>query len=435
MTRWLNLVVCLLSIAPAAMSQAVPSTTHPANAQLRYVVVLTRHGVRSPTGKATQYLPYSKAAWPAWPVAPGYLTPHGFRLMELFGAYDRMQLSDQKLFAATGCDDASRLTIYADSDQRTRETGKAIAQGLFPGCAIPVQSLPEGKEDSLFHPVAELWNHLDPELARAAVAGRIGGNPTNITAAYQSQIASLDKILANCGETTPGQQTRTSLFDIPATLSVGTGDHLVDLKGPINTASTLSENLLLEYTEGMSDAHVGWGCVHRTELESLMELHSAATDYAQRTPEIARAQASNLLDHINRSIQQAVREKPVAGAIGHPSDRALFLVGHDTNLENVAGLLNLNWIIDGRRDDTPPGSALVFEVWQEQPAGKYVVRTYFTAQTLDQMRTSTPLNAANHPQRVPIYIPGCSRQDLACPLDTFSSTIQSAINPQDVLER
>ena len=33
-------------------------------------------------------------------------------------------------------------------------------------------------------------------------------------------------------------------------------------------------------------------------------------------------------------------------------DRALFLIGHDTNLSNIAGLLNLTWIFDGRRDDT-----------------------------------------------------------------------------------
>lgn len=436
MTRWLTPIACLLLLTPlAAMSQAVQPSPHDSSAQLRYVVFLSRHGVRSPTGKTTQYQPYSTAVWPEWPVAPGYLTPHGFHLMELFGIYDRMQLSSEKLFAASGCEDAAGVTIYADSDQRTQETGKALAQGLFPGCSVPVQSLSEGKEDPLFHPVPELWSRLNPALARAAVAGRIGGNPINITMAYKPQIASLDKILETCGGVTSAQTKRTSLFDIPATLSGGAGDHLVDLKGPLNTASTLSENLLLEYTEGMDESKVGWGCVHHAELETLMELHTAATDYAQRTPEIARTQASNVIDHISQSIQQAVTQKRIAGAIGKTSDRALILVGHDTNIENVAGLLDLNWIIDGRRDDTPPGSALVFEVWQEQSTGKYVVRLYFTAQTLEQMRASTPLNAANPPQRVPVYLPGCSGKDLSCPLDAFSSMIHKAIDPQDVLDK
>ncbi len=40
------------------------------------------------------------------------------------------------------------------------------------------------------------------------------------------------------------------------------------------------------------------------------------------------------------------------GAPGAPGDRALVLVGHDANLANIAGSLNLTWIVDGRRDDT-----------------------------------------------------------------------------------
>jgi hypothetical protein len=56
----------------------------------------------------------------------------------------------------------------------------------------------------------------------------------------------------------------------------------------------LAENLLLEYTEGMDKAQVGWGCVGHTELQSLMNLHTASTDFAQRTPEGVR---SNLVQH------------------------------------------------------------------------------------------------------------------------------------------
>ena len=56
-----------------------------------------RHGVRSPTGKSAQYNQFSAAPWPEWKVAPGYLTPHGFELIRLFGAYDRLALSDRKL--------------------------------------------------------------------------------------------------------------------------------------------------------------------------------------------------------------------------------------------------------------------------------------------------------------------------------------------------
>ncbi len=94
-------------------------------------------------------------------------------------------------------------------------------------------------------------------------------------------------------------------------------------------------------------------------------------------------------------MQQAVAAQPVAGAIGKPGDRLLILVGHDTNLAAIAGALNLNWLIDGRRDDTPPGGALVFELWKTPGKEEYSVRTYYTAQSLDQMRNATPLSLQN----------------------------------------
>jgi 4-phytase/acid phosphatase len=397
------------------------------DSELRYVVYLSRHGVRSPTGKASQYSQYSLAPWPEWPVQPGYLTPHGFHLMELFGAYDRSLMAGEGLLPATGCSEAARITIYADSDQRTRETGRALAQGMMPGCDLAVQSLPEGTNDPLFHLLGDKSVTRNTDLARAAVAGRIGDDPSNLTRAYHQQLQSLDKILGSCGTPAAGAQ-RTSLFDIPATLAAGSGDHLVEMKGPLNTASTLAENLLLEYTEGMEKTKVGWGCVGRDELESLMTLHSAATDFTQRTPEIARAQAANLLQRIADSIAQAAARKPVAGAIGKPNDLALFLVGHDTNQENVAGMLDLTWILDGRRDDTPPGGALVFELRRARSTGEYSVRVSFTAQTLDQMRTSAPLTAPETPDRVAVFVPGCSRADMSCDLQSFVKLLQRGAN-------
>jgi 4-phytase/acid phosphatase len=425
---WILLLSCLVPVASAA--QANPGLGQTGDT-LQYVVYVTRHGVRSPTAKAEKYTPYAKGAWPAWPVQPGFLTPHGFHLMELFGAFDRLQFAQQGLLPESGCAGAAQVSIYTDSDERTIETGKAIAQGLMPGCALTVLGRPERTRDPLFHPVDGSpleGSNATPTaaLARAAIAGRIGGDPENLTQAYATPIGALDRILATCGTGFADHVTRTSLLAVPETLAAGTGDHLADLKGPLFTASTLSENLLLEYAEGMPASKVGWGCVHGSDIAWLMSLHAAATDYTERTPAVARAQAANLLNTIRLSIEQATGKRPLPGALGKPSDRALFLVGHDTNLENLAGVLNLNWILDGRRDDTPPGSALVFEVWHRPGNDAYSVRTYFTAQTLDQMRNASPLTLSRPPERVPVFLPGCSQADGSCPLPAFLLLLKSA---------
>jgi 4-phytase/acid phosphatase len=165
--------------------------------------------------------------------------------------------------------------------------------------------------------------------------------------------------------------------------------------------------------------------VDLAKLRELLQLHEASEEIERRTPTIARIQSSNLLAHILDSMNQAVEAKLVAGALTKPGDRVLILVGHDTNLSNIAGALGLDWIVDGRRNDTPPGGALVFELWKIRGTNEYSVRTYYTAQTLDQMRTSTPLSLQNPPDRVPIFMPGCSQADYSCEWRGFQQAIRA----------
>jgi 4-phytase/acid phosphatase len=436
MKLWNTYVACLsLLLSLPVGAQTASESSKNSDAELKFVVYVSRHGVRSPTGKAEKYSSYSIAPWPTWDVAPGYLTAHGYQLMEILGAYDRMMLASQGLLSATGCDDAAHVSIHADSDQRTRETGKALAAGLFPGCTVKVQYLPEGENDPLFHSIAAGVGKPDPALAAAAISGRIGGDPNNLTNAYRTQLSALDKILATCGVAASPETKRTSLFDIPAKLAPGDDDGLAKLKGPLNTASTITENFLLEYTQGMDASNVAWGCVDGDKLRSLIDLHTAASDFAERTKAVARIQASNLLDHVRRAMEQSVTGKPVAGAPDALADRALFMVGHDTNLTNIAGLLDLTWIVDGRRDDTPPGAALIFELWKSRATGNYSVRTYYSAQTLEQMRSASKLMLADPPQRVPIFLPGCSAEDFSCSWPAFAKTLDQAIDQHYVSPR
>ena len=388
-------------------------------AELKFVVIVSRHGVRSPTGKIDQLNQFSSQPWPAWSVPPGYLTEHGAKLMKLFGGYERELWIKQGLLAAEGCADVEHITILADSDQRTRETGKAIASGLMPGCNLETHALAEGTPDPLFHSLAAGAVHPDKQLATAALAGRIGDNPSGLVEAYRPQLQALEEVLAGTG-TAP----KTSLFDIPSSIAPGKGDHLVDLRSPLGTAATMAENLLLEYADGMPQ--VGWGRVDEHKLRELMQLHTANADLERWTPYIARAQSAPMLDAIAGAMQQAVSEKSVAGAPGRKSDRVLILVGHDTNLTNISGALGLSWLIDGRRDDTPPGGALVFELWQNGTTSSYSVRLFFTAQTLDQMRNGTELNLEDSPERVPVFIPGCGRSDASCDWNTFQSLMHVA---------
>ena len=421
------LFFCVMPSAQPACAQAAAPDAH-----LELVIVLSRHGVRSPLTAQADLDKFSASPWLTWEVAPGILTAHGYQLMKMFGTWDRTKFAGEGLLAPTGCADAAHITILADTDERTRETGKALAEGMFPDCNIEVHSRPDGVTDPLFSPRKANVGDPDPALAAAAIAGRIGGDPNNLTETYRPQLAALDRILSGCGRL-PINPRRTSIFDLPASLKPGSGDSPVAARGPLVTASTLIENLLLEYTQGMSDADTGWGCLDGATLRYLMQANIAAWNYEDRTPAIARMNASNLLEHIRATLEQRVsgeraKGKPVPGALGKSGDRLVILVGHDTNIVTVAGALGIDWIEDGRVDDSPPGGALVFELWRSAKTGPFV-RVAFTAQTLEQMRKSEPLTPANPPAEAPIFVPACSRLDLSCTWDSFSTAMRQATDP------
>jgi 4-phytase / acid phosphatase len=427
------LMLCLLGAASPISAQSAQNSP----ATLKFVVIISRHGVRSPTSSAEQLSQYSAQPWPHWDVPPGNLTAQGARLMTLFGAYYRSYFANQGLFRADGCADAAHVSFYSDSDQRTVETGKSLAAGMFPRCAPSEQSekhaLGKDHPDPLFHSMAANVGRPDRDRANASIAGRIGNDPEGLTEVYRPQLELLQRILLGCPATSscpePGHTANKLLLEIPASLDGGKGDHPAELKGPLNTASTITEDFLLEYTDGLPMEQVGWGRVDLATLKQLMVLHTAASDLTRRSSYLATTQASNALAHVMSTLKQAVIGKEVPGALGKLGDRAVILVGHDTNLANIAGTLNLNWLIDGRQDDTPPGGALVFELWEV--ASHYEVRTYYTAQTLDQMRNVTALTLQHPPARAEVFIPGCStgRDGFPCDWKAFEQTLTRAIDP------
>jgi 4-phytase/acid phosphatase len=429
-----SLTLTILSVCSAAVAAEAQRT--PPREQLTFVVILTRHGVRSPTWTMERLNQYSTQEWPEFGVPPGHLTAHGKKLVELFGAYDRAYLSEEGLLTAKGCEDAARLFLWADTDQRTIETGRALASGMFPGCSVQVRSLPEGTADPLFSPMAVGVGHPDRALAVAAVQGRIGGNPGALLEAYRPTLETMLEVLLGCtpGPNCPpeGVVVKQSLLQLPAVVGPGRGEKLVDFEGPLSTAATLAQNFLLEYTNGMAGKDLGWGRVSESNLRQMMSLHTAYSDLARRTPYLARTNGSNLLSHVLKSMDQAISRKELRGAFGTPADKAAVIVGHDTNISNVAAMLRLSWLIEGyQRDDTPPGGALVFELWHHPVSKAYTVRTYYMAQTLEQMRKTLPLTLDSPPVKAPVFVPGCSTANEAfpCSWSQFRRAVEAAIDP------
>jgi len=191
----------------------------------------------------------------------------------------------------------------------------------------------------------------------------------------------------------------------------------------------------LEYAEGMPMRDVGWGRVSRPTLTQLLELHSLYFDFTQRTFYPAQVQASNLASHLLQTLEQAVSNRTVPGAIGEVGDRLVVVMGHDTNQANLSGLLGLSWLLPGAQEcPLFPGGALVFELWRHRTDGRFEVRIRYVSQTLEQTRALDRLTLDHPPAVAPIFVPACSEptQGYPVPFERFEGLLRRVIDPEFV---
>ena len=427
-SRWLVILIFLLATLTVSRAQ-------PGGSELKFALIFSRHGVRSPTKPNSEYAQYAAQEWPTWPVPPGNLTPNGKKLMILLGAYYREYFSQEGLITGISVEDAKYTYFYADNAERTLMSAEGVAIGLLEK-PVTIHAMEDGAIDPLFKPVQAHVDNPDRTLAVAALNGRIGNDPAALGAAYDGQLCLLENILLEPSDDCvfvlpPG---KVSVKDLPISIRPGSEDSLVTFSGSIPTASTLAEMFILEYCEGFEQ--VGWGKLNPDLISRIAQLHTTYFDLRNRTPYIAQVQGSNLASHILATLTQAAQGKRVRGAIGRASDSLVVLVGHDDDLASLAGVLHLDWLLPGYQpNDTPPGGAMVFELRKRDRL--HYVRVYYVCQTLDQMRQMTPLSLDVPPAVAPIFIPNgsSSTPGYDCKLSVFEKLVRRAIKPRFVTPR
>ncbi|HXH15587.1 MAG TPA: histidine-type phosphatase [Sphingomonas sp.] len=388
-------------------SRAPAPAQAPAPAGLRVdrVVMLMRHGVRPPTKSPPMPAGTAAEAWPEWPVKPGYLTPHGADALRLLAANDRARFVIDGVVPRTGC---AHVRIVADSDQRTIATAETWAAALAPGCKVDITHTPQDVADPIFSPIDERAVAFDAASARAAVladAGPAGiaGEETRL----RPVLSRLDAIL--CGTA----RSACGITRDPSGLAPLKPDSRPKLAGALDRASTVAQILLLEYADGKPMREVGWGRATAADIARASELHAVEFRLLARP----RYVAARGLSGIGAVMRQAMTD-PRADA-----PTVTMLSGHDTNVANLGGLLDLHWQVPGlAADDPSPGGAILFERLVDRQ-GKRYVRAVYRSQTLDQIRNLTPLTGATSPYRRIMPIATCSARGIRglCTVEAFEA--------------
>jgi 4-phytase/acid phosphatase len=426
---FLRCAALLVLVATGAVGPVAKGAPDAYGDELRLVIILTRHGVRSPLQSPEALAKYAAQPWPKWETAPSVQTPHGNQLIAAMGDYYRQRFLRSGLLSGDPAVDGPLVFLRADNDQRTIETARIIGRALVPVGEPDVHALAEGTVDPLFRPFRAGVGHPDPDLAAAAVLGRLGGDPRNIERTYAKQFAELKDILYGPGVT----PSEASGFEAPSTVKAGHQEYLVDIAGPLRAAEVTTDAFILEYTDGKPDADVGWGKVNAPVITDLLALHELLFDLSDRTFYPAQVNASNLASHIVDSLEQGALGDPVPGALGPAGERIVVLVGHDSNIAALGGLFGLNWLLPGTQmNPMLPGGALVFELWKRGgPQEDFYVRTSYVSQSLDDQRNAVAPSLDHPPGRAPIFVPGCSglAPNFDSPLKAFVRQARRVIDP------
>ncbi|HFV9813696.1 TPA: histidine-type phosphatase [Salmonella enterica subsp. diarizonae serovar 48:k:-] len=421
----------MISAACMACSTSIPMATAATsnNLVLEKVVTMTRHGVRSQSNSASVQ-ENSPTPIPTFSAKDGELTMHGYAAVTLMGDYLHRYFVSQKFLTKNTCPDAKNIFIRSSAFQRTRMTANALADTLFPGCAIPVHSPEKKTDDTLFEPTVSGMAPLNVEKATQSVITALGGSFDTARQRYASQITAMQKVVdPEC------QPTECTFTNHKWGISTDKQNINISLKGPLARGNELGETFRLQYTEGMSVKDVAFGHVSRAaDIAPLMKLKEIKFDLIEHNPYIAARGGSQLMSQILYALEKGsgYKDPDASPQIrdSAPDARMVMYVAHDTNLGYLQPLLNVSWNLQGYpKDDTPPGSTLLFERYRDTKTQKIYVGVSFMTQTLDQMRRLETLSSKNPPLQQKLNL-NCknSPDGWLCPIDEFAAQVNSRLD-------
>lgn len=281
--------------APAAQPAATPSPARtvaqdnapPTDGDLKFVVALFRHGVRSPLqsfGESADK--HSGSPWPSlqdWEGGDkcgnwGDLTPQGASAVGILGAWYGSNYSK-----AWG--KGFKAYLWADLDERTQKTAAALATGLGgSGVSVKVASLYPETIDPLFHPFQAMCGTPGPSELDGIVK-HIKAKSHEWLGLNKDSFTKLHDVLAcknKCGNKTceplSCHEEKVSAWISPTWTPRPSSP--IQWEGQFSYASSATEAFLLEYANGMDP---GWGKVEvgqtgsRPKLSDLLRLMNSTS--------------------------------------------------------------------------------------------------------------------------------------------------------------
>ncbi len=371
--------------------------------QLERVVIVERHGIRAPSQSPEELAKYAKHPWPSWPVAPGDLTPHGALNLKLLGSWMRTNYARLGVLPSLGCPDRGAIFVWADSrDSRTSESGDALLSGLAPDCGVAAHHRTAKTIDPIFDATASGACMLDGAKATDSITHSMPEGAGAPVPGYAKAMAHLEDILGQANTQSACSPKQENCFPNGQNRLV-VNSEMAKISGPLAKASMLTEALSLQYDEGLQPDKLGWGPLNLAGLEEIAPLHNGYNNLTRKNPSVARHNGALMA----QAVAAALQGKSFFPGQGDKAARVTIIFGHDTTLQNMAGFFGLDWALKDQPDNTPPGGALIFEVYKRDKTADDRVRMFVLYQTADQLRQALPLDQTHGPSEVEVQPASC----------------------------
>lgn len=388
----------LLCLCPSSlMAQLQRSQAFKDKYQLKEVVILSRHNIRSPlstNGSALSRL--TPHQWTNWSSASSELTLRGGVLETMMGQFFRKWLVDAGMFKENAVPTADEVNFYANSMQRTIATAQYFSSGFMPLANIKVNHrFSASKMDPVFWPrLTKVSEDFKAEALRqiAAMGGKKG--IVGINEALKASYDVTAKVL-NLKESEACKTGETCNFDDYNTQIIFKLGDEPQMKGSLKLANSASDAFILQYYEEPDARKAAFGHdITLSDWEKIAKIKDVYGDVLFTAPIVAANVAHPLLVYINDELNASTR-------------KFTFLCGHDSNIASVDAALGVEdyELPNSIEKKTPIGSKVVFEKWADRQGNEFVA-VNLVYQTTEQLRGLRMLTLDNPPMVFPLKLKG-----------------------------
>ena len=385
------LAAILFSCGISVQAQTKRPDDFRAKYQLKEVVVMSRHNIRSPlTSGGAAHTRVTPHQWFAWTSPSSQLSLRGGVLETEMGQFFRKWLVGEGLLPDNYRPEGSEVLFYANSRQRTFATAKYFSAGFLPFANVEIQhKYFEDKMDPVFTPKFTKMNVKYRQQILDEMQ-TIHGGPQAWMQSVQPTLTMMEDILDMAHS--PAAKNDTTHFRYDDTQFVLEKGDEPKMKGGYKLANSVADALVLQCYESESMTAFGhqltekqWRdiCAVKEVYDALLfTTHSAAVNLAY--PLVSRIREE--LHHIGRKFT--------------------FLCGHDSNLASIGAALSLRYPETEQALElhTPIGSKLVFEKWSDGTEEYVAINLVY--QRVGQLQNRTLLSTDEPPMVKPVTIEG-----------------------------